>query len=86
MTGQQHLFDLEGRKRKAQTTLLIGLGPFELLGEPGPGITFSRTFNCGSYEACLSYAAKLDWRSFTCANCVCAKPGRPTSFSGGNRE
>ena len=28
-----------------------------------------RNYNCNNYDTCLSLAAALDWRSFSCSNC-----------------
>ena len=55
------------------------IGPFDLGKTPD---AIPRHFECGNYDACLSFAAHNAWDSFGCDGCRRTGHGRFTSDTG----
>jgi len=47
------------------------IGPFEAgdMEATAGLISILRLFNCNNYDACLTFAARKNWGSFTCRGC-----------------
>lgn len=63
---QWNLWDYVHRHTSKEFEQRNKLGPFPLTSD---SLVISRHMDCTNYDACLSYAAKHRWDSFSCKGC-----------------
>jgi len=70
---QWNLWDHVARERSLRHDRENAVGPFRLYPEDN---IIPRHMDCVNYEACLSFASKQRWDSFSCEGCRKTTHGR----------
>jgi|APSaa5957512535_1039671.scaffolds.fasta_scaffold00355_30 hypothetical protein len=66
---QETIWRYEANRRGKAAAAENKIGPYTVLEEQLTRIRLLRIFACNDYDACLTYAARKNWDSFTCRGC-----------------